>query len=273
MSDLFSKDYLKELLSSNGLDDALKNTAKTGLESIADKVAEGESTGSSVADKILNSGDGIVGTIAQDALSTASEEGLSAVKDNLFSTEYLKDVLKNEYRYERVSKKDKDKLAPPTKDALPQASAPKKVSSPTPSAAEKATPPPPAKGARPVANVAPPTPSAAEKVTPPPPAKDARPVANVATNVAVPPVKKPPREAPLPSSKEKVIEHKEESKTPQSDSFSEEDDEDSSAFVKRIIWLLIILIVAACLVGADSCSDLNSRQSGKTTSYTLYKGI
>lgn len=72
MAELFSKEYLKDLMTSGSLEGAAKTTAKAGLESLSSRVAQGGGEELSFADKILNGGDGFVRDIAQEAITQAS---------------------------------------------------------------------------------------------------------------------------------------------------------------------------------------------------------
>lgn len=125
MADLFSKEYLKDLLASGGLDEALKTTAKAGLETATKKIADGEESGLPFADRILNSGDGFTRDVATEALDQAAKalsdgpaedvteenaEGEPATEDpssgrSLFSGNYLQNLLESDRMNELIDER------------------------------------------------------------------------------------------------------------------------------------------------------------------------
>ncbi|MDR0514193.1 MAG: hypothetical protein LBG81_03405 [Coriobacteriaceae bacterium] len=73
MADLFSREYLNDLLESGRFGNAAKKAAKAGLDAAGERLADEDGLGLSYADRILNGGDGLVRDIAQEVLSQASQ--------------------------------------------------------------------------------------------------------------------------------------------------------------------------------------------------------
>lgn len=79
MSELFSNEYLKKLLNSEGVSDYLEDKAKSSLDGIADRILEGRSE--------------TVQNVVRNSMDHAYEAREQAPAGELFSSDYLKQLL------------------------------------------------------------------------------------------------------------------------------------------------------------------------------------
>lgn len=112
MADLFSKDYLKELLASDGLADAAKKTVEASAETLIERAMDGRDE--QTQDRIRAGA-----AFARDAKDAAGHA-------DLFSAEYLKEIMGSENLLDLISLQDDE---PSAADAVLAAGAEKQVGS------------------------------------------------------------------------------------------------------------------------------------------------